>query len=177
MNINIIQAVSKISITRLSIYKIIYILLLSSILTGCSNHTPTLNKLQLGQLQTKIFNEDKLSVFSAVVSVLQDESLVIKSLDKDIGIISAEGAIKDEGIDLFTFSGGIKSSKINLMASIRTVNTHKTKLRLSITKVMTGKTIFGGGSSSEFIVEDSKIYKSLFQQIQKTLFLQQNTEK
>lgn len=170
MTTNIIQVVFK------------FILLTSTtfFFIGCgannSEVKPQMSTLQIEQIQSKYYEKNKQDVFSAIISMLQSEGLMIKSADGTLGIISAKGMAKFEGLDLFTFSGGIKSSVLNVMIFVKEIKNNKIKVRINIIKEMIGKTAFGGGSSYEILIKDPQIYRAFFNKIDKNLFIETNIE-
>ena len=60
--------------------------------TGCNRRAPTLQPLELQNIQSREYENSKNIVYASVISVFQDLGYQLKSSDKETGLITAEGA-------------------------------------------------------------------------------------
>lgn len=167
MKQNITQVASKLSI-------VLAILIIS----GCSSvYTPPPEKirsqLEWRQLQSKTFaiNDEKI-VLKATIAALQDSGYSIRSANENTGLISA--------MNVTDFDGGCASVPGRMpycliaieelvTGTITKVAKDEIRVRISIKK--NGKT---DSDATEWTrnVGDENLYKSIFQEISKSIFLQ-----
>jgi hypothetical protein len=130
---------------------------------------PPMSGLQLQQFQSHEFNYAYGIVFSSTLSVLQDLGYVIKSGDKETGLITAEG-INDSR----SSSMGLRvtTSVPSVSAFIEPVSQNSTRVRFMFT---VKETRFRSGivleKESQFMVTDQSVYQAAHEKVEAAAFV------
>ncbi|MEM3265845.1 MAG: hypothetical protein QXH07_07815 [Thermoplasmata archaeon] len=145
-------------------------------LTSCEtpniNLTESMSTFKIREYQTRTYDTtDTKMVLKAMVNALQDEGFVIKVLNTDMGLITAERTFQTinkgeqfwygvHGYDVATIvDGNISVDKFG----------GQTKVRANfIEKVVNTK----GGITKVRQIEDPKLYQEFFAHAQKSIFIQ-----
>jgi len=139
-------------------------------LGGCAvAPKPTLTPLQIQSIQTREFESSKNIVFPSVLSVFQDLGYIIKTADKDTGLITAESTAKsDQASKLWL--GISKISQVSGTAFIETIG-KTTKVRLNF--VLSNKTsnAYGQTDRQDEAIVKLDVYNNAFERIESAIFV------
>ena len=133
-------------------------------LLGCST-TSSPSALELQSFQRKEFDASKDIVFASVVSVLQDNGYIIKSADKDTGLISASSPTENTVF----FGSHMKNTDVNAFVEFYGVN--KTSVRLNFVKVKEFSSGYGMKGKDDTPVYDPEVYQKVFNKIGEAIFV------
>jgi hypothetical protein len=140
---------------------------------------PNMSQLEIRQLQTREYpKSDATSALKAVISALQDQGFVISMIDNKMGLVTASMDITKVDKATKTWSALFSSAPTSAIyqtnlhflanATVRD-DGNLTVIRISI--VEQSRTNTGGVLWSQ-PVYDQKIYQKIFQEINKSLFLE-----
>ena len=132
--------------------------------TSCATG-PTKTPLELQAIQKKTFEASKSVAFASVMSVFQDLGYIIKSADKDTGLIQASSPTKN--VVLF----GSHMSNTEASAFVEQLNSTKTSIRLNFVAVSESSSGYGMKSKSDRPVETPETYQNAFNKIQEAIFI------
>lgn len=148
-----------------------FVLVMVLFLGACATTAPvsTMTPLEIQSMQTREFGQSKNVVFPSVMSVFQDLGYVVKSADKDTGLITAESPAKSNQAMKF-WLGVSDVSQTSATAFIETIN-KKTNVRLNF--VTSSKQSYGYGQSDrqDTPVLDAEIYQNAFEKIENAIFV------
>lgn len=140
------------------------------ILGGCTTTSaPKMTPLQIQSIQTHEFEQKKEIVFPSVLSVFQDLGYIVKTANKDTGLITAESlAVSDEASKFWLGISNV--SQTSATAFIETIGKF-TRVRLSF--VNSNKKSYGGGQSDreDKPILDPKVYQNAFNRIENAVFV------
>ena len=139
----------------------------SLLVTSCATGT-TKTSLELQAFQKKSFEASKSVAFASVVSVFQDLGYIIKSADKDTGLIQAASPTKS--IQLF----GSHMSNTEATAFVEQFKPTTSSIRLNFVAVNESSSGYGMKSKSDKPIEDPEVYQNAFSKIQEAIFLRTN---
>ena len=164
-----------------------YVLVPLSVVTllACFGGTkqPQLTSLEKQALQTRTYEHSKEIVFNSTISVLQDLGYVIKSANKDTGIIFATSPLVQTSSGAQEFFLGTNEEQLSRCNAFVEALPHSTRLRLTF--LLTTRTEEGPGAfdddgpswaagrktSKEQPVYDAKTYQDAFNLIEEAIFL------
>lgn len=139
------------------------------VLAGCvTTSAPTLTPLEIQSLQTREYEHRKDIVFPSVMSVFQSLGYIVKSADKDTGLITAESPAKSDAGSKFW---GISSvSQTSATAFIEEIGKN-TKVRLNF--VTSNKKSYSSGQTDrqDTPILTATIYKNAFERIENAIFV------
>ena len=175
--------------TTQAVFKKTFILFILSTfafyLTSCMPETPkppplpNMSQLEIRQLQTREYPKlDTTSALKALVSALQDQGFVISMVDNKLGLVTASMDVTN--VDkatrnwsaLFSYAptSAIYQTNLHFLANATVRDDGKlTVIRISI--VEQSRTNTGGILWSQ-PVYDQKAYQKIFEEINKSLFLE-----
>lgn len=141
-------------------------------LTGCT----TAPSSQLTPLQRRVMESKELEgslddAFRATVAVLQDKGYLVKTSDRDGGIIYAESGLTN--VKDYWF--GMGNYQYRVTVNFEKFTENRTKIRVSISTEIFN--VAGGpwpmpslGNIKAGPVEDPQVYQDLYAEIQKEMF-------
>ncbi len=130
---------------------------------------PQMSGLQLQQFQSHEFSYDYGIIFSSTLSVLQDLGYVIKSGDKETGLITAEGIS-----DSRSSSMGLRVTTTlpSVSAFIEPVSKGSTRVRFMFTMK---ETRLRSGiileKESQYMVTDQSVYQAAHEKVEAAAFV------
>lgn len=133
---------------------------------GCAASSK-LSPMQFRQISTRMIEGSYENVFRATMTVLQDNSYIIKQTDMDAGLITAEVNREASGGSQFMqalFTGEVyeKGTLVEASAVVGKISETSTEVRIIVQeKKYSGH----GGTTSVKQLKDAQIYKKLFDQI------------
>jgi len=147
--------------------------LVSSCETPEVNLSQNLSTFQIREYQTRTYDTTDIKmVMKAMVNALQDEGFVIKVLNTDMGLITAERTFQtiNEGEKFWYGAQSGYDVATIVEGNISVANFGKqTKVRVNfIQKVVNNK----GGITKVKQIEDPKLYQDFFAQAQKSIFIE-----
>lgn len=163
------------NITQVAFKSLVFLVVLMT--TSCAVYTPPPEKartqLEWRQLQSRVFTiENELVALKATIAALQDTGYSINSANENTGLISA--------VNVSAFDGGCASIpgrmpyclvaiEESVTGTITKIAKDQIRIRISIKK--------NGKTDSDAIewtrkVGDESLYQSIFQKIDKSIFLQ-----
>lgn len=140
------------------------------VVAGCvSTSAPTLTPLEIQSLQTREYEHGKNIVFPSVLSVFQDLGYIVKSADKDTGLITAESAAKSDAASKF-WLGISNVSQTSATAFIEEIG-KITRVRLNF--VTSSKKSYGYGQSDrqDMPILNAEVYKNAFERVESAIFV------
>lgn len=147
-------------------FAIVLLVILSLFIIGCAA-VPQLSPMQLRQLTTRLIESSYDHVFRATMTVLQDNSYVIKQTDMNSGLIVANIDRETSGASQFFQAALIgrvtdKNTVIEVSATVNKLNEASQELRINIQETnYTG----GGGKNTIKQINDKEVYQKLFNDI------------
>ena len=135
-------------------------------LSGCGS-TPKLTSLQLKSLQEREFECDKETVFASTVSVLQDLGYLIKTADREGGLITAKSPL-EVSRNYLTFN---KTSKRTGVTAFVDKFPNKTTVRLNFVVNDVSTHWFSRDTTEETVILDPSVYNEIFDKISESIFL------
>ena len=152
-------------------------LVLPFMFSGCclSLKNKSISPLELQALQSRDYEAAKEGVFSSVVSVLQDKGFILRSIDKESGLISGDGVYKGDLLSALFFQFS-REKQVKMNAFIETIGT-KTRVRLNFVLMKNTKFFYHHQQvyRSDEVILDPAYYQEFFSQIDSTIFLRENT--
>lgn len=157
-------------------------------LLGCSSKQPQMSTLEVRSIQTKEYESTtQLIVYKALINALLDRGFTLKASDSDAGVVLANStstsvntgeAVTKAVATYFTLGLNWIFGDNNLEDTLSIdVSANVTQLqgitRIRINAVAKRMNSDGEVVESEMIVEP-KYYNSIFEQIEKSVFLEQN---
>lgn len=132
---------------------------------------PKLSGLELQQIQAKDFEANKSVVFSAVMSVLQDDGYRIGSADKDTGLITASASTKTKTtwMPFIGFGSSKKTPVVSAYIEDRGPAISRVRLSFVMGKISNNNS-FGGVTDEEPII-DPVVYREAFEKINQAVFV------
>jgi len=140
------------------------------VVAGCvSTKAPTLTPLEIQSLQTREYEHEKDIVFPSVLSVFQDLGYIVKSADKDTGLITAESAAQSDAASKF-WLGVSNVSQTSATAFIEKIG-KITRVRLNF--VTSSKKSYGYGQSDrqDTPILNVEVYKNAFERVESAIFV------
>ena len=140
------------------------------VVAGCATTSaPTLTPLEIQSLQTREYEHGKDIVFPSVLSVFQDLGYIVKSADKDTGLITAESAAKSDAASKF-WLGISNVSQTSATAFIEKIG-KITRVRLNF--VTSSKKSYGYGQSDrqDTPILNAEVYKNAFERVESAIFV------
>ena len=142
---------------------------LSLVLAGCvPPPVHVLTPLEIQSLQSREYEQHKDIVFPSVISVFQDLGYIIRSADKDTGLITAESAANSDPNSMIW--GVTDVTQTTATAFIERIG-KMTKVRLNF--VVSSKKSFSYGQSDrqDTPIMDAKTYQNAFERIENAVFI------
>ncbi len=137
---------------------------------GCATtKAPELTPLEIQGLQTREYEQDTDVVFPSVISVFQDIGYIVKSADKNTGLITAEGTAKSDQASKF-WLGIAKVSQTSATAFIEEVG-KMTRVRLNFVVSQKTSSSWGRSDREDTPVLDASIYNNAFERIENAIFV------
>ena len=125
-------------------------------LSGCAmNNQPSMTPMQIQSLQTREYDTTKEIAFASVMSVFQDLGYIVKTADKDTGLITAEGAAQSDAAMKF-WLGVTKVSQTAATAYVETIG-KSTKVRLNFVTSAQKSSAYGQSDREDTPILDAKI--------------------
>ena len=140
------------------------------VLAGCATTSaPTSTPLEIQSLQTREYEHGKNIVFPSVLSVFQDLGYIVKSADKDTGLITAESAAQSDTASKF-WLGISHVSQTSATAFVEEIG-KITKIRLNF--VTSNKKSYGYGQSDrqDTPILNAEVYKNAFERVESAIFV------
>ncbi len=157
------------------------VVVLSLLFSGCLRSKPSPvppTALEIRQMQVRQYDKEIAIVFSSVVSVFQDKGYIIQEADKNSGFIKAYTPVKSRSIPgligLLLKPGGVHRTKWITQTHIERIGS-RTSVRIAIVHSST-ENYQGQHEIEEFPILDSKVYQSLFEDLEQAIFLRQAAE-
>lgn len=139
-------------------------------LSGCAmNNQPSMTPMQIQSLQTREYDTTKEIAFASVMSVFQDLGYIVKTADKDTGLITAEGAAQSDAAMKF-WLGVTKVSQTAATAYVETIG-KSTKVRLNFVTSAQKSSAYGQSDREDTPILDAKIYQNAFERIENAIFV------
>lgn len=139
-------------------------------LSGCAmNNQPSMTPMQIQSLQTREYDTTKEIAFASVMSVFQDLGYIVKTADKDTGLITAEGAAQSDAAMKF-WLGVTKVSQTAATAYVETIG-KSTKVRLNFVTSAQKSSAYGQSDREDTPILDAKIYQDAFERIENAVFV------
>lgn len=139
-------------------------------LSGCAmNNQPSMTPMQIQSLQTREYDTTKEIAFASVMSVFQDFGYIVKTADKDTGLITAEGAAQSDAAMKF-WLGVTKVSQTAATAYVETIG-KSTKVRLNFVTSAQKSSAYGQSDREDTPILDAKIYQNAFERIENAVFV------
>ncbi len=139
-------------------------------LSGCAmNNQPSMTPMQIQSLQTREYDTTKEIAFASVMSVFQDLGYIVKTADKDTGLITAEGAAQSDAAMKF-WLGVTKVSQTAATAYVETIG-KSTKVRLNFVTSAQKSSAYGQSDREDTPILDAKIYQNAFERIENAVFV------
>ena len=129
-----------------------------------------LTSLEKQSLQTREYEETKDIVFPSVLSVLQDSGYIVKTADKDTGLITAESPTDNATGFWDAFSDVIVNQQTAVTAFIEEIGPI-TKVRLNFVVQKSSSYEFGQSSKQSTPILDAATYQNAFEQIESAIFI------
>ena len=139
---------------------------------SCVQSPPAPTSMELQAFQRKQFPTSKEVAFGSVVSVFQDLGYIIKSADKDTGLISASSPSKTSYNFLF---GNTKMSNTGVNAFIETIG-EVTAVRLNFVEVNEGSSGYGQKAKTDTPIYDKVVYQNAFEKISEAIFIREKAQ-
>lgn len=167
------------------------LLLLSAFwITGCASNKPQMSTLEVRAMQTKDYeNADQLLVYKALINALLDREFVIKSSDADAGVLIASYTTTSlnvrealsKAVATYIFLGLNWVFGDNNLDDTLTIDISSNVTKLGkITKVRINAVAKQMNSDGEVVksemIIDPAYYDGIFQQIEKSVFLEENLD-
>lgn len=146
--------------------KKLFIILLIIISTGCE--TTQLSPLQMRSIQSKELEGTFDNAFKATLQVFQDYGYIVKNTEYESGVIQGETGIKQD------FWGTMRW--FEMTATLEQFGENRVKERLSLIKKKKVSSQYGTQEGSE-MVEDVELFKKIYNDIQKEIFVRKNLNK
>jgi len=160
-------------------------LILVFFFAGCATSgrvpLPEKTQLQIREYQTRTYETDNVKmVTKAMLNVLQDDGFVVKNVNMDLGLLSAEKSINIEknmgrevslAILFGVFSTLMPRDSTAITECTANVSEYGSKARVRVTfqtKILNDK----GGVSKVMQIEDEKFYQEFFSKVDKGIFIQ-----
>lgn len=140
------------------------------LLAGCATvNVPELTPLEIQSMQSREYEEGKDIVFPSVISVFQDLGYIVKSADKDSGLITAESPAKTDGATkaLFGYSDVSQTSATAFVEQIGKT----TRLRLNFVTSSNISYQNGQTDRQDRPILDAAIYSNAFERIENAIFV------
>ena len=140
------------------------------LLAGCAAlDVPELTPLEIQSMQTREYEEGKDIVFPSMISVFQYLGYILKSADKDSGLITAESATRtDEATKaLFGYSDVSQTSATAFVEQIGKM----TRLRLNFVTSSNKSYQNGQTDRQDTPILDAAIYSNAFERIENAIFV------
>lgn len=147
--------------------KRLFIILLIIISTGCA--TTKLSPLQMRSIQSRELEGTFDNAFKATLQVFQDYGYVVKNTDYKAGVIQGETGIKRD------FWWGTMSW-FEMTATLEQFGENTVKERLSLILKKKSSSQYGTQEASS-IVDDVELFKKIYDDIQKEIFVRKNLSK
>jgi len=139
-------------------------------LSGCAmNNQPSMTPMQIQSLQTREYDTTKDIAFASVMSVFQDLGYIVKTADKDTGLITAEGAAQSDAAMKF-WLGVTKVSQTSATAYVETIG-KTTKVRLNFVTSAQKSSLYGQSDREDTPILDTKIYQNAFERVENAIFV------
>ncbi|WP_440056462.1 hypothetical protein ACSLBF_20375 (plasmid) [Pseudoalteromonas sp. T1lg65] len=172
------------------ILKLLLVSLVALLSVGCSSTKPQMSTLEVRSMQTKEYeNTSDLVVYKALINALLDREFILKSSDSNAGVVLANyTTTKLNGTEVLTkalatyltfglnwiFGDNNMDDSLSIDVSANVTQLQGiTKVRINaIAKRMNSE---GEILESEMIVAP-EYYQDIFEQIEKSVFLEQNLD-
>lgn len=133
-----------------------------------------LSGLALQQIQSKDFEADKNTTFSAVMTVLQDAGYRVAAADKDTGLITGVGT-SSKKLTWLPFVGfGTAKKTPAISAYIEEMTPNMTRVRLNFVMAKIKANAYGTDLGDEEAILDPAIYTDAFEKISQGVFIRQS---
>ena len=133
-----------------------------------------LSGLALQQIQSKDFEADKNTTFSAVMTVLQDAGYRIAAADKETGLITGVGT-SSKKLTWMPFVGfGTAKKTPAISAYIEEMAPNMTRVRLNFVMAKIKANSYGTDLGDEEAITDAAIYTDAFEKISQGVFIRQS---
>ena len=155
----------------------VWLVVVAALMMGCGGPpAPQMTQLQVRELQTRIFEtSDTKMVMKVMLDVLQDDGFIIKNVDSNLGLLTAD---KDVNVEnkfnafMSAFSSGSqarwnKYAVVEVSANVSDYG-EKTKVRANFQEKVFDN--FGAVSSVQAIM-DEDYYQQFFSTVSKGIFL------
>lgn len=130
---------------------------------------PTLTPLDIQSLQTREYEQRENVVFPSVISVFQDLGYIIRSADRNAGLITAESAAKSDANSRIWL--GVSSvSQTSATAFIEQIG-KMTKVRLNFVTSIKQSYSYGQSDRQDTPILDAEVYKNAFERIENAIFV------
>ena len=146
--------------------KFFIVILLIILSAGCA--TTQLSPLQMRSIQSRELEGTFDHAFKATLQVFQDYGYVVKNTDYEAGVIQGETGIKQN------FWGTM--SWFEMTATIEQFGENIVKERLSLIKKKKSSSQYGTHEDSS-MVDDVELFKKIYDDIQKEIFVRKNLNK
>jgi len=145
----------------------LFIIPLIIIFTGCAS--TELSPLQMRGIQSRELEGTFDNAFKATLQVFQDYGYVVKNTDYEAGVIQGETGIKR------SFWWGTMSW-FEMTATLEQFGENTVKERLSLIKKKKDSSQYGTQEASS-MVDDVELFKKIYDNIQKEIFVRKNLSK
>lgn len=141
----------------------LFVIMLIIISTGCA--TTELSPLQMRSIQSRELEGTVDNAFKATLQVFQDYGYVVKNTDYEAGVIQGETGIKR---DLWG-----TMSWFEITATLEQFGENTVKERLSLIKKKKSSSQYGTQEASS-MVDDVELFRKIYDDIQKEIFVRKN---
>lgn len=137
-------------------------------LSGCGG-APKMTSLQLKSLQEREFESNKKTVFACTVSVLQDLGYLIRTVDYQGGLITAESPLETSR-NYLTWNRSVKRTGVSAFVD---EFPKKTTVRLNFVTNDVSEHWFSKDTTEETVILDPVVYNEIFDKIGESIFLRE----
>ena len=127
------------------------------------------------ELQARVLESDKRTVFNASVSVLQDAGYVVRNADFDTGLITAAGETQNNTNLFGIFASTTSSTQTTASVFVEPWEFHATRIRVNFVEANKTSGQYGQSTSSDSTIFTANVYRNFYQQLDKAIFVRHGT--
>lgn len=130
-----------------------------------------LTPLQLQALQSKEFETTKDSLFSAVMTVVQDLGYQVNSADLTTGFITATSAAQQKTSVFEALAGSQSTMSTRMTAFVQKMPNGMSRVRLNFLETRNSSSAYGQSTQQDKPILDAVIYRNTWDKIDEALFV------
>lgn len=134
------------------------------LLVGCAT---TMTAAQRRTIEARDLEGNFDDAFKATLQVFQDQGYIIKDSDHQSGVIHGETGIKQVWFNMVNFE---------ITATLEQFGDNVVKERISLVKKVKSSSQYGTQENSQ-IIDDPVLFQTLYEDIQKEMFVRKNLNK